>query len=83
MKSTAVVTFTICILLPISLSQTGVTPVMEEELGMSGAAADDLEAELVRRVMEEEVGGGAGMLMQFEPLVVAVVTNPSRCVRCT
>ncbi len=44
---------------------------------MGGAAADDAEAELMRRVCEMEVGG-TGMLAVFEPLIVTVVTNPSK-----
>ena len=46
-------------------------------MGLTGAAADDIEAELMRKVCETEVGGAAGMLACFEPLIVAVVTNPS------
>ncbi len=46
-------------------------------MGLGGAAADDAEAELMRRVCEMEVGG-TGMLAVFEPLIVTVVTNPSK-----
>ena len=46
-------------------------------MGLTGAAADDIEAELMRKVCETEVGGAAGILACFEPLIVAVVTNPS------
>lgn len=53
------------------------SPNIEEEMGLAGAAADDAEAELMRRVCEIEVGEG-GLLGWFEPLIVAVVTNPSR-----
>ena len=47
-------------------------------MGLLGAAADDVEAELMRKVCETEVGGVAGMLTCFEPLIVTVVTNPSK-----
>ena len=53
------------------------SPNLEDEMGLTGAAADDIEAELMRKVCETEVGGAAGMLACFEPLIVAVVTNPS------
>ncbi len=46
-------------------------------MGLAGAAADDAEAELIRKVCETEVGG-SGMLTAFEPLIVTVVTNPSK-----
>lgn len=46
-------------------------------MGLSGAVADDAEAELMRRVCEVEVGG-EGLLAMYEPLLVAVVTNPSK-----
>ena len=52
-------------------------PSIEDELGLAGAAADDVEADLVRKVCEYEVGG-AGLLSWFEPIIVAVVTNPSK-----
>ena len=53
------------------------SPNLEDEMGLTGAAADDIETELMRKVCETEVGGAAGMLACFEPLIVAVVTNPS------
>lgn len=39
---------------------------------------DELEADFVRRVMETEVGGSGGMLSAFEPLLVCIVSNPSK-----
>lgn len=48
---------------------------LEEELGIGGG--DEQEADFVRKVMETEVGAG-GMLAAFEPLIVCVVSNPSK-----
>ena len=62
---------------PPSSQPPGKSPGTEEEMGLSGAAADDTDAELMRRVCEVEVGG-EGLLAMFEPLLVAVVTNPSK-----
>ena len=45
---------------------------------LTGASAEDADADLVRRVCELEVGGAGGLLAVFEPLIVAVVTNPSK-----
>lgn len=49
---------------------------LEEELGIGGG--DEQEADFVRKVMETEVAGAGGMLAAFEPLVVCVVSNPSK-----
>lgn len=49
---------------------------VDDELGLGGA--EDQEVDLVRRVLEEEVGGGEGLLAVFEPLLVEVVSNPCR-----
>ena len=63
----------------LSSSQKGPTepPSIEDEMGLAGAAADDVEADVVRKVCEYEVGG-VGLLSWFEPIIVAVVTNPSK-----
>ena len=50
---------------------------VEEEVGLV-AGEEQEEADLVRTVMEVEVGGAQGLLAQFEPLLVAVVGNPSK-----
>lgn len=49
---------------------------MEEELGIGGG--DEQETDFVRRVMETEVGGAGGMLAAFEPLLVCIISNPSK-----
>ena len=45
-------------------------------MGVGGS--DEQEADFVRKVMETEVGGAGGMLAAFEPLIVCVVSNPSK-----
>ena len=45
-------------------------------MGLTGATADDIEAELIRKVCTEEVCD-RGLLGALLPLVVAVVTKPS------
>ena len=49
---------------------------VEEEMGLMGAAADDMEGEVIRRVCEGEVCG-SGLLASLLPLVVMVLSNPS------
>ena len=39
---------------------------------------DDQEVELIHGVMETEVGGAGGMLAVFEPMMVCIVSNPSK-----
>ena len=46
-------------------------------MGLSGATADDSEADLIRRVCEVEVAS-TGLLSLFEPVIVGVVSNPSK-----
>ena len=46
-------------------------------MGLDGAAADDMEGELVRKVCEEDVCG-CGLLASILPLVVMVLSNPSQ-----
>ena len=45
-------------------------------MGLDGAAADDMEGELMRRVCEEDVCG-SGLLASLLPLIVMVLSNPS------
>lgn len=39
---------------------------------------EEQEIDLVHRVMEKEVSDVGGMLTAFEPLIVCVVSNPSK-----
>ena len=54
----------------------GGSPSLEEEMGLTGASADDTDADLMRRVCEEV--GSSGLLSLFEPMIVSVVSNPSK-----
>ncbi|XP_071110071.1 condensin complex subunit 1-like [Haliotis cracherodii] len=51
---------------------------MEDEMGLAGAAAEDTESEYIRRICEMEIVSGAGLLSEFEPLLVAVCSSPSK-----
>uniref|UniRef100_A0A8C5N0N7 Condensin complex subunit 1 n=1 Tax=Leptobrachium leishanense TaxID=445787 RepID=A0A8C5N0N7_9ANUR len=51
---------------------------MEEELGLTGASADDVEAELIRKICENEVLGGQQYLSAFLPLVLQICRNPGK-----
>ena len=46
-------------------------------MGLAGAAAEDVEGDMIRRVCEVDVGS-TGLLSLFEPLIVSVVANPSK-----
>ena len=50
----------------------------DDGLELTGASAEDTEAELIKKILETEVGGAGGLLSTFEPLIVGVVTNPSK-----
>ena len=45
---------------------------------LTGATADESDAELIKKVLEAEVGGASGLLATFEPLLVGIVSNPSK-----
>nr|XP_044995665.1 condensin complex subunit 1 isoform X1 [Jaculus jaculus]XP_044995666.1 condensin complex subunit 1 isoform X1 [Jaculus jaculus] len=49
---------------------------MEEELGLTGATADDTEAELIRSICEVELLDGKQVLAAFVPLVLKVCSSP-------
>ncbi|KAM4703298.1 condensin complex subunit 1 [Rhinophrynus dorsalis] len=51
---------------------------MEEDLGLAGASADDIEAELIRKICDTELLGGQQYLSAFLPLVLRVCNNPGR-----
>jgi len=51
----------------------------EEEMGLAGAAAEDAEAEYIRKITETEiVTGSSNLLAVLRPLVVMVCSNPSK-----
>ncbi|XP_014671209.1 PREDICTED: condensin complex subunit 1-like [Priapulus caudatus] len=49
---------------------------IEDEMGLTGAVTDDVEADYVRKVCDKEIVTGDNLLAQFAPLVVAICTNP-------
>ena len=50
----------------------------DDGLELTGATADESDVELIKKVLEVEVGGASGLLATFEPLIVDVVSNPSK-----
>ncbi|XP_029308182.1 condensin complex subunit 1 [Cottoperca gobio] len=52
--------------------------VMEEELGLMGASAEDTEAELIRKICETELLAEENLLCSFLPLLVRVCSSPGR-----
>ncbi|XP_077201947.1 condensin complex subunit 1 isoform X2 [Paroedura picta] len=55
---------------------TGNETTMEMELGLTGASAEDTEAELIRGICETELLDGKQLLSAFVPLVLKVCNNP-------
>ncbi|CAH2322684.1 condensin complex subunit 1 [Pelobates cultripes] len=51
---------------------------MEEELGLAGASADDIEAELIRKICDSEILEGKQYLSAFLPLVLQICSNPGK-----
>ncbi|XP_076036312.1 CAP-D2 condensin subunit [Oratosquilla oratoria] len=50
----------------------------EEEMGLTGAVADDMEAEYIRSICEEEIVYNDNLLSIFSSLIIAVCSNPSK-----
>ncbi|XP_076837744.1 condensin complex subunit 1 [Brachyhypopomus gauderio] len=51
---------------------------VEEELGLTGASAEDTEAEFIRKICETELMAEGNILSVFLPLLVKVCTSPGR-----
>jgi hypothetical protein len=51
-------------------------PDPEEEMGLAGAAAEDAEADYIRRITETSVVSGDGLLATLGPLLASVCSNP-------
>ncbi|XP_076315224.1 condensin complex subunit 1-like isoform X2 [Tachypleus tridentatus] len=49
---------------------------IEEELGLTGAVADDTEAEYVCQVCDKEIVTGGNLLGLIRPLIIAVCSDP-------
>ncbi|KAL8621609.1 hypothetical protein ACOMHN_036842 [Nucella lapillus] len=50
----------------------------DEEMGLSGASADDAEAEYIRKLCEKDIVSGPNLLATLQPLLVSVCTNQGR-----
>ncbi|KAL8202753.1 UNVERIFIED_CONTAM: Condensin complex subunit 1 [Gekko kuhli] len=55
---------------------TGNETTVEMELGLTGASAEDTEAELIRSICETELLDGKQLLSAFVPLVLKICNNP-------
>ncbi|XP_062843887.1 condensin complex subunit 1 [Trichomycterus rosablanca] len=51
---------------------------VEEELGLTGASAEDTEAEFIRKICETELLAEGNTLSMFLPLLVKVCSSPGR-----
>ncbi|KAL5015272.1 hypothetical protein ScPMuIL_009542 [Solemya velum] len=51
---------------------------IEEELGMTGAAAEDAQSEYIRKICETEIVTGQNLLATFVPAILEVCTNRSK-----
>ncbi|KAG7154190.1 Condensin complex subunit 1-like [Homarus americanus] len=51
---------------------------IDEEMGLTGAVADDMEAEYVRSICETEIITGDNLLVALRPMIWAVCCNPSK-----
>ncbi|KAJ7379614.1 meiotic chromosome condensation [Desmophyllum pertusum] len=59
-----------------SSKNPGASETIEEELGLTGASADDVETEYVRKICEHEIVTGGTLLATLRPLLVCVCGNP-------
>lgn len=59
-----------------STKDSGASETIEEELGLTGATADDVETEYVRKICEHEIVTGGTLLASLRPLLVCVCSNP-------
>ncbi|KAK3726740.1 hypothetical protein QZH41_008305, partial [Actinostola sp. cb2023] len=50
----------------------------EEDMGLTGATADDVESEYIRKICEQEIVTGQNLLALLRPLLVCICSNPSR-----
>lgn len=49
-----------------------------EDMGVGGASAEDVEAEFISRICEQELVSGTGMLGVYAPVVLAVCRSPAK-----
>ncbi|OWF35443.1 condensin complex subunit 1-like [Mizuhopecten yessoensis] len=58
--------------------ESSASEAIEEELGLAGAAAEDAEAEYIRKVCERDIVTGKTLLGALAPVIVAVCTNQAK-----
>ncbi|KAL7851331.1 hypothetical protein AOLI_G00216870 [Acnodon oligacanthus] len=63
---------------PVGKNKEGNDSCVEEELGLTGASAEDTEAEFIRKICETELLADGNMLSVFLPLLVKVCSSPGR-----
>ncbi|XP_006814852.2 condensin complex subunit 1-like [Saccoglossus kowalevskii] len=59
-------------------SKDGNEPSMEEDMGLTGAVADDAEAEYMKKVLDTEIVTGNSLLAMLSPLITAVCSNHTK-----
>ncbi|MCJ8745013.1 hypothetical protein PDJAM_G00125420 [Pangasius djambal] len=63
---------------PVNKNKEANDSCVEEELGLTGASAEDTEAEFIRKICETELLAEGNMLSVFLPLLVKVCSSPGR-----
>ncbi|KAK3513826.1 hypothetical protein QTP70_028853 [Hemibagrus guttatus] len=63
---------------PVNKNKEANDSCVEEELGLTGASAEDTEAEFIRKICETELLAEGNMLSMFLPLLVKVCSSPGR-----
>lgn len=58
--------------------ESAASEAIEEELGLAGAAAEDAEAEYIRKVCEKDIVTGNTLLGALAPVIVSVCTNQAK-----
>ena len=51
---------------------------MDEDCGLTGATADDIEAEYIRNICDKELVVGNNLLARLSVVIVTVATNPGK-----
>jgi len=74
-KKVYMIQLDMCVAFP--LQQPSEVMITEEEMLLTGASADDPEAELVRRLCEVELLEDTSLFGQFVPIILDVCHNPS------
>eukprot|EP00794_Sanderia_malayensis_P003745 gene3745-4267_t len=51
---------------------------LDDDMGVGGAAAEDVEAEFIRNICEKDLVTGDNLLAIFGPLLLAICSNPKK-----